>query len=229
MGVHRSFSPKGCEVREFTTAQEQELLAALEEIGSGAEVSLIEIPRGSVTATSLTLPEDLTGEEFEIIGFQLSKVRDAMQWAIGDWLVHGENYFSDKFSQYAEALGISEVSKLQYIRIALRIAPERRRRELSWSHHRAVAPLEPEDQVRLLQMAIDRGWSKGELEDAIRTELRGTLPPPPGNRRYVVEAVAEAAERVWDAAAPNLSDPGTFVVPEGPMQDLGNALGESKA
>lgn len=189
--------------------------------------SLIEIPRGRITLTSLTLPDDLTGEEFVTIGYQLSGVKDAMQWGIGDWLVHGENYFQEEFSQYSEALGISEVSRLQYIRISLRIAPERRRKELSWSHHRAVAPLEPEDQVRFLQKAIDQGWSKGELEDAIRSELRGTLPPPPGNRRYVVEAVAEAAERVWDAAAPSMSTPGTYVVPEGPMQDLGNALGEA--
>jgi hypothetical protein len=200
------------------------VLTSLEPISG----SIINIPIGTMTATNLTLPEDTTPEEFVAVGVALSGIKDAAQWGIGAWLAHGENFMGENFSQYAEVLGISEVSKLQYIRIHLRIAPERRRAELSWSHHRAVAPLDPEDQSRFLQMAIDQNWSKGELEDAIRTELRGTLPPPPGNRRYVVEAVAEAAEKVYDSAVPSLADPGTYVVPEGPMQDLGNALGAAQ-
>lgn len=181
---------------------------------------------GMLTPIGLTLPDTITKEQFQQVGLALGSMRESLHWAIGDLIATAERLFGEDGYQLIESLGISEVSRLQYIRVALRIAQDRRRIELSWSHHRAVAPLEPEDQDRFLEEAIKNQWTKGDLEDAIKKELKGQLPPPPGRTGYVVEAVAEAAEKVWESAMPNLSDPDTYIVPQGPMQDLGHALGE---
>lgn len=182
---------------------------------------------GSLSPVGLNLPDDITPERFEAVGYVLRNMGNSLHWAYGDYLSTAERLFGEEGYQYGEVLGLSEVSRMQYIRVALRVPEERRKAKLSWSHHRAVAPLEPEDQERWLDLAIISDWNKSQLEDAIKRELRGQLPPPPGRTGYVVEAVATAAEKVWESAAPNLSDPGTYIVPQGPMEELAYALGET--
>jgi len=61
--------------------------------------------------------------------------------------------------------------------VASRITPVRRLATLSWSHHEAVAGLEPDQQDGLLAQAEVEGWTVREIRGAAR-ELIGKLPKP---------------------------------------------------
>jgi len=114
---------------------------------------------------------------------------------------------------------------MQYARVASRVSRDRRNPELSWSHHRAVAPLEPSQQIEWLDRAQEKGWTKGELEDAIKLAIKGEVVRQP-KHSYVVEVVASAAERVWQNAVQSASDPDVFFISREVLEDLASALGE---
>ena len=60
--------------------------------------------------------------------------------------------------------------------VAKRIEFWRRRQNLSWSHHREVAPLEPAEQDEWLDKAEQEGWAVHTLRQAIK-ESRANHPP----------------------------------------------------
>lgn len=176
---------------------------------------------GVYTPIGLRLPAHVEQDRMAAIGAMLGTAREAVYWGIGDYIVACEEMYGEEGYQFIEALGISEVSRQQYIRSAKVIPYERRVMGLSWSHHRSVLALEPADQDRYLRLALENGWTKGQLEEAIREEFH-----PDRSRRaqkYVVEAVCNAAERVWETSAKAID--GNYVVPAKEMEDLMYALG----
>lgn len=199
-----------------TDVQPQQLLAELEKTGN-------------LSIAGLILPPDITPERYEAIGVLLYQWGEARRWVVGDWLIQGHAIFGDAFYEYSEVLQMSVRSRQQYMRVAERIPPGKRRRvpELRWSHHRAVASLEPEDADRWLQRAIDERWTKAELEDALKGVIP-TLPPLAFQAtNYVVERVLSAAEQVY-ASRKASDNPDYFLVEARAMHDLADALGVEK-
>lgn len=201
---------------EVLPAQAAQGLAALEKAGS-------------LTRVGLKLPTYITPDEYEAVGTMLKHADQAIQWAIGDWIAHGEAQWGEESYQYIEALGISEASRSQHVRVATRIPMQRRRYELTWSHHRSVSHLEEEEQDSWLEQAVVNQWPKYELEFKIKeARTRGESPEPPG-RSYVVEAVLNAAEAVWDDRVvidDGSVNHGSYIITVSVMEDLGYALGE---
>lgn len=185
---------------------------------------------GSLTATGFSLPPEVSFEQYEAIGNLFGSAHEALKFAIGDWILQGEQIWGEEVYQAVEALGISVASRLQYIRVATRIPIERRVEGLTWSHHRAVAALEDEEQELWLNRAKDSGWSKSDLEEHLRDQKPAATTEVSAHQRklpgYVVEAVADAAEKVWGESEA-LPD-GTFQVPHEPMVSLARALGETE-
>lgn len=122
--------------------------------------------RFSITE-GLHLPENITYEEYVRVGAILGRLRDWTAWSIGSWLLFGEGRFSDRFEQAALATGRSESTLVDYARVAGRVAPSRRKATLTFSHHRAVASLDPAEQSEWLKSAEDAGWSAAELREHI--------------------------------------------------------------
>jgi hypothetical protein len=143
------------------------LLAELERNGAISEVGL-----------HLTDP-NLSYETYEAIGFLLGRMHQSLRFAIGDWLVLGEALFPTLVYQAAEALGMSEDGMREYLRVSERVPRSTRRKSLSWSHHRAVAALEPKAQKEWLKRAADERLSHHQLRDALRAEAEPAAPPPP--------------------------------------------------
>lgn len=175
---------------------------------------------GALTPTSLTLPGNMSGDEMEAVFAMIALARDTLQWVIGDAIIHAESLFGEESYQYVEALKISEASRSQYARVATRIPAGRRVASLSWSHHREVVSLEPEEQDRFLRAAAANGWARNRLADEVR-ELKPRFAPASG---YVVEAVLDAAEALWNEARTPGED-GTVCIPVGRLVALGRALG----
>jgi hypothetical protein len=131
---------------------------------------------GLLTRVGLRLPVDTSADEYEALGFALGEMHRAVQFAVGDYILDGEKLFGQEAYQLQESLGISEEQRRQYVRIAERIPWERRRKELSWAHHREVAAMEPSDQDAWLEKAVANAWSKNELVAYLRPN---GLPPEP--------------------------------------------------
>ena len=138
---------------------------------------------GALKTTGLYLHKpDLTYGEYEAVGGLLGRMHQSLRFAIGDWLLLGEQQFPQKCSQAAEVLGISEEGMKEYLRVSQKVPRSIRRESLSWSHHRAVAALEAVDdstgelltdhsaQKEWLERAEVERLSHHQLRDALRTD-----------------------------------------------------------
>jgi hypothetical protein len=184
---------------------------------------------GNLTPAGLIMPAGTSLERYEAVGSLLHFWGEGWKWAVGDWLIQGTAEHGEEFYQVTEVLGISVRSRQQYMRVAEMIPPGPRRRvpQLRWSHHRAVASLEPEEADRWLEQAIEKRWTKGELEDAVKDRI----PPPPPlafqPTGYVVERVLSAAEQVY-ASAKVSDQPEYYLVESRAIHNLADALGVAR-
>ena len=88
-------------------------------------------------------------------GRALAERLSRTRWDLGDWAASAPAGMVD--DEIAERLGVS-VSLIRNCRwVARRFEPERRRHELSHTHHLVVAALPPETADDLLASAVDEG------------------------------------------------------------------------
>jgi len=126
---------------------------------------------GALRTTGLYLSDpDISYDQLEAVGGLLGRMHQSLRFAIGDYLALLENRYPEKFSQGAEVLGISEEGMREYLRVSEKVPRSIRREKLSWSHHRAVAALEPPEQKQWLRRAEDERLSHHQLRDRLRTE-----------------------------------------------------------
>jgi hypothetical protein len=144
---------------------------------------------GKVTDTSLTLDTGLSITEWAAALELIGTFHRGSPWWIGDALCYGEDRFGEKYAQYVEETGLSVKTLLERARISRSIPPERRREDLSLSHHAAVAGLLPAQQMHLLALAASQGWDTATLRaEARRLDTR----PKPLNHRPSLGELGDA-------------------------------------
>lgn len=122
-----------------------------------------------LTAVGLQLHDpDIPYKDFEHLCAILGAMHEAVRFAIGDAIIQGEYLFGEKSFQAFERFQLSEEAMKEYVRVAQRVPRARRMKGLSWSHHRAVAPLEPAQQKEWLARSADEHLSHAALRDALR-------------------------------------------------------------
>jgi hypothetical protein len=121
-----------------------------------------------LTANGGLTDPNVTYDQLEAVGVMLADIRKKVQFAMGDWLLVVEARFPEQFSQATELLELSEKGLQEYIRVAEKVPRSVRRKELSWSHHRAVAALEPPEQQEWLEKAVTLGLSHHELRQQLK-------------------------------------------------------------
>lgn len=129
--------------------------------------SLAKVDR-HVSLTALVLPEGLSYEQWADFAKGLSVSRrmvknGSLMWHVGDWLVYGEQNIGEAYAQAVESTGYNRQTLMNAKSVSSKIPPERRRESLSWSHHKAVAPLPEADQEYLLQLAAQDHLSYAQL------------------------------------------------------------------
>lgn len=200
---------------------------------------------GAVDEVSLTLTDpDMPYQRWEDLGRFLGGLQRRVNWYIGDWLNFGEGVYGQESSQAVEATtsdryneaervtGLDHGTLMNISSICRRIAKDRRRKELGFWIHAEVAALEPADQIEWLQKAIDNGWNRSDLRQAIKDaknppaddNSNGGGGSSGGESMTIGERIEAAARLVWHAAQ-STSD-GSFLVPGEPMAQLRSALGE---
>jgi hypothetical protein len=86
----------------------------------------------------------------------------ASPWWIGDILANCEMQFGEKYAQVIPE-GTNPSTLRTYQWVSSQVPPANRHPGLSWSHHRAVAALDPVEQSSLLDQAEAEGWGVREL------------------------------------------------------------------
>jgi hypothetical protein len=165
----------------------------------------------------LQIKAPLTYEEWDALGDTLKFWESAIGWVLGDWLNYGEHRFGEKYAQALESTDYEYSTLRNYAYVAGRVSLERRRPELTHSHHAEVAMLEADQQEELLSRAVEESWNVRELrkevsqvriadgkktlptqifEDAIATWDRYSIPTPQIQSDPCLRLVAKTIEEL---------------------------------
>lgn len=190
------------------------------------------IKAGALTPTGLRLDKlgkTLTYNRCEALAAFLGSLRDSTAWALGDLLVYVEIAFGEnEMHQLAESTGRSPEQLGQYMRVSAKVSAQQRNPALSWTHHRHVAKLAPDDQSYWLSKAEEKRWTSGELWEQVRTDSGSRTGNEGGSEgggsgSVVVEELEKAARAVWRAGNPDGN--GFVLVPVDTWARFGSALG----
>jgi hypothetical protein len=134
------------------------------------------------TPTGLKITGQPTYEQWEAVGYHLRYIDGAVKWWIGDWLNYGENRWGEKYSQALESTEYEYQTLADAAWVAKQVDISLRNEKLSWSHHRMVAPLEPQDQQKILDTAVTEKLTVRETQELVRTHNRNkqlaSIPQP---------------------------------------------------
>lgn len=135
---------------------------------------------GEISETGYVLPKGLAFDEWERVGELLKRVEKSVRWWIGDWMSYGEREYGETYTQAIETTGRSYQDLADMAYVSSKIQFSERSENLSWSHHKAVAPLEsPAERGRWLAKADKEDWSTRDLREQLRlTRERGDSTTP---------------------------------------------------
>lgn len=114
-------------------------------------------------STGLLAPEDASVEDFEALAAVVFGLESSLQWIIGDMLVQIENRKLSHIEAVAEIFGRSAKTLYNYSTVCRNVDFSRRRENLSFGHHEAVAALQADHQEFWLREASANGWSVSKL------------------------------------------------------------------
>lgn len=178
----------------------------------GTPGSLVKTP-AKFTPVAMILPARLKYEVWEQLGESIIATRESSKWWLGDWVNGGEARYHEKYAQALDN-GVYDLGTWKnFAYVAGRFTPERRREELTWSHHQAVAALEPDVADRLLALAVEhvgtsradlRSWATVAKRDGLDAAIRfarGEEPETGGNGAGASEGAGDDASGRGDAQA----------------------------
>jgi len=133
---------------------------------------------GTVSRTSMELRPGLSKDEWLEAGRFCAMVERANRWWIGDFLNYGEHAYGQT---YAEALTLFELdyftlAQLKWVASVFEFYDRSQNPKISWTHHLAVAALEPEARSYWLSEADTYGWSVRELKARVKGDKSKPLP-----------------------------------------------------
>lgn len=124
------------------------------------------------TTTGLIVTGQPNFETWENVGLELKYIEAAVHWWIGDWLNYGETRWGEDFAQVLDELDYSDRTLATDKYVAKAIPPSRRRDNLSFSHHREVAPLPPDRQDKVLALADEKRLNTRQVREIVKAERK---------------------------------------------------------
>lgn len=137
---------------------------------------------------------DLDYPQWLAIGKRLGMLARCSQWWLGDWLLYGTRRWGERYTDAANVTGYDVHTLRNMVYVASRFSLSRRRDNLTWSHHAAIASLPPEEQDGWLDQAVEKRFSVADLRLELRVAKRqllrgaegsGAKPAPKGLRAVV--------------------------------------------
>lgn len=127
-----------------------------------------------VSPVGVVVVGEPTFEEWQSLGDGLQRLGHALKWAIGDWLLAGEHRYGEKYTAAVEATGWENQTLRNLKWVASKFELSRRRDNLPWSTHEAVAALPPDVADTILARADAEHLSRA----AVRELVRAASAPP---------------------------------------------------
>ncbi len=141
---------------------------------------------------------ELDAREWAEAGRRIGSVGRNIQWLLGDWIAYGNRKFGERYARASKISGYDPQTLMNMVYVATRFPTSRRRENLSWSHHEALAALEAGDQDRWLDRASRHRWSVSDLRTMLRASRKG---------EQGVAAEGDEGEPEDTCAAPTLKCP----------------------
>jgi len=131
------------------------------------------------TKVGLRFPTEVTFDSWQRAGVQISRIVDSFAWCLGDWLVYGQQRYTDRYRTAIDAIGLDYQTLRNYASVARRVDLPRRRSTLSFQHHAEVAALPDLEQEAWLSRAEEGGWSRNQLRQHLQAsrgdQSKGTM------------------------------------------------------
>ena len=144
-----------------------------------SDIVLNEPIRGELKTNAYIPSVGMKFEEWERTGNLLTTFQKSINWWVGDWLLHGERTWPDKFSQAVYLTGKSDVTLRNSAWVSNVFPPDERHPDLSYSHHFEVASVKsPEERKWLLNEAAENDLSSAQLRK-LRNNNVGESPELP--------------------------------------------------
>lgn len=124
-------------------------------VTQNGEPGPLDDPGFTFTPTGLIIQPWVTYDAWVGYGRKLQLADKGIQWALGDWIIHGETYFKDRAEQAVEFTGLKVKTLQNYATVAEKVKKSRRRDSdvVDFSTHAEVASLPAKEQERILAMA----------------------------------------------------------------------------
>jgi hypothetical protein len=129
-------------------------------------------PPFTITAVAWIVEGDLDLAEWSRQGQRLSVMNRCSPWWLGDWIRYGDAKFGEKYSRAAKITRYDAQTLMNMVYVASHFEISRRRENLSWSHHETVASLDPSEQDRWLDEAVEHKMSVADLRLQLRSRHR---------------------------------------------------------
>jgi hypothetical protein len=128
----------------------------------------ISFRRFQLTQVGFEPPADANAEEWQQLADMLFRLDGALQWMIGDFLLH-ETAWGDT-ARIAAEFGYEVGTLYDYKKVAKNVQIGVRTPNLSFGHHKLVKSMDEADQRKWLQRAEQNGWSVAEMRRQIRAK-----------------------------------------------------------
>lgn len=154
-----------------------------------------------VQPNGLCLPDGLPFGSWRELGGQVNLAANCSAWWLGDWLVYGEQNYSDRYKQAIIDTSLDYQTLRNYAWVAKKFPMSRRRDTLSFGHHVEVCALPADEQDAWLTQAEQLNWSRNQLRRGLRTNrqaARGRRSP--STRSLKIDVPTERHDR-WQSAA----------------------------
>jgi hypothetical protein len=113
---------------------------------------------------------DLEYPEWVAAGRRLGVLGRGSQWWVGDWLRYGAGIWGEKYVAASKITGYDVGSLRNIASLASQFDLSRRRDNLTWCHHAAVASLELDEQDYWLDRSVAERLSVADLRDLRRSQ-----------------------------------------------------------
>jgi hypothetical protein len=131
--------------------------------------------------TGLEMPEGIDYDTWAAWGALLGRLGAALPWAVGDWLVWGEDRFPDRYSQAMEVTGLQVETLANYAWVCRAWPRSRRREAVAFGLHADLAALEETEQETWMEQVEREGWTRAELRRRLG-RVRQAVPDCPPHR-----------------------------------------------
>lgn len=122
---------------------------------------------GEISTIGWVPRSGLPFDEWERVMGGLFQTQRSLNWIIGDGLNYGEYTYGEAYAQAIEITGweYQRLADVKYV--ASKVPYDLRNQDLTWTHHKYVAPLDMSSQKKWLDEAAEKEWTTAQLKSAL--------------------------------------------------------------